>query len=73
MKYILALVAIVTAQDEDRICTADSECLVDEVCGTLTWVSSNVDHLDYDADLDAEIQAASPYSACALTVDCLAD
>ena len=61
MKYILAFFAFAVAQDEDeRNCTSYTDCLVDEVCKTVTWISSDETHDEYDPVLDGEIQARSP-------------
>jgi len=64
MKFF-ALFAVAAAQ-----CVDDSECAIDEVCGTVTWTASDVDHVDYNADDDTAIQAASPLSECTLSTDC---
>jgi len=68
MKFF-ALMAVAVAQDT---CTLDSDCLADEICATMSWISSDVDHADYNADDDAALQASLPANGCANSNDCVA-
>ena len=43
---------LINANEENRVCINDSECIVDEVCLTLSWIYSDVNHEDYSPEID---------------------